>query len=75
MNGRAQPSQSVAPHLVLTVTSRTADLHPVQDGPRSWWTEADTRARRAFAAAFLGWMLDSFDVMLFGIALAELIRD
>ncbi len=41
----------------------------------TWWTEADPPARRAFAAAALGWMLDSFDVMLYAIVLAELIRD
>ncbi|HEY6894185.1 MAG TPA: MFS transporter, partial [Rhodanobacteraceae bacterium] len=40
-----------------------------------WWTEADHRARRAFVAASLGWMLDSFDVMLYAIVLAALIRD
>lgn len=37
--------------------------------------DADQSARRAFVAAFLGWMLDSFDVMLYAIVLAELIRD
>jgi len=41
----------------------------------AWWTEADARARRAFVAAALGWMLDSFDVMLYAIVLAELIAD
>jgi MFS family permease len=41
----------------------------------TWWTEADARARRAFIAAALGWMLDSFDVMLYAIVLAELIKD
>ena len=41
----------------------------------TWWTEADPQARRAFVAAALGWMLDSFDVMLYAIVLAELIRD
>ena len=41
----------------------------------TWWTEADPRARRAFVAAALGWMLDSFDVMLYAIVLAELIAD
>ncbi len=41
----------------------------------TWWTEADPAARRAFVAAALGWMLDSFDVMLYAIVLAELIRD
>ena len=47
----------------------------VHDGPFAWWTDADAQARRAFIAAFLGWMLDSFDVMLYAIVLAELIRD
>ena len=40
-----------------------------------WWYNADTRARRAFVAASLGWMLDSFDVMLYSLVLAALIRD
>jgi len=40
-----------------------------------WWIEADLRARRAFIAAALGWMLDSFDVMLYAIVLAALIED
>jgi MFS family permease len=40
-----------------------------------WWYEADQRARRAFIAASLGWMLDSFDVMLYAIVLAALIGD
>src|SRR5436309_1974017 len=40
-----------------------------------WWSEADLRARRAFIAASLGWMLDSFDVMLYAIVLAALIED
>ena len=41
----------------------------------TWWREADARGHRAFAAASLGWMLDSFDVMLYAMVLAELIRD
>jgi MFS family permease len=41
----------------------------------TWWHDADLRARRAFIAASLGWMLDSFDVMLYAIVLAELLRD
>lgn len=40
-----------------------------------WWHDADTRARRAFIAASLGWMLDAFDVMLYAMVLAELLRD
>jgi len=41
----------------------------------TWWHEADARARRAFVAAALGWMLDSFDVMLYSIVLAALLQD
>lgn len=44
-------------------------------GPLSWWHEAPPRARRAFVASALGWMLDSFDVMLYALVTAELIRD
>src|SRR5947207_10071422 len=40
-----------------------------------WWIDADLRARRAFIAAALGWMLDSFDVMLYAIVLAALVED
>jgi MFS family permease len=44
-------------------------------GLLTWWHDADVTARRAFIAASLGWMLDSFDVMLYAIVLAALIRD
>jgi MFS family permease len=46
-----------------------------EPGLLTWWHEADARARHAFIAASLGWMLDSFDVMLYAIVLAALIRD
>jgi len=41
----------------------------------AWWREADSRARHAFIAAALGWMLDSFDVMLYAMVGAALIND
>ncbi|MCC7031215.1 MAG: MFS transporter [Acidobacteria bacterium] len=44
-------------------------------GMFAWWRAADLRARRAFIAASLGWMLDSFDVMLYSLVLASLIQD
>src|SRR6266542_1147759 len=44
-------------------------------GILGWWHDADLRARRAFIAASLGWMLDSFDVMLYAMVLAALIED
>jgi MFS family permease len=40
-----------------------------------FWREASPEARRALVAAGLGWMLDSFDVMLYALVLAALIRD
>jgi MFS family permease len=34
-----------------------------------WWREADPIARRALIAAWLGWTLDSLDVMLYALVL------
>ncbi len=48
---------------------------PAAEGLLAWWHDADVRARRAFVAAALGWMLDSFDVMLYSLVLAALIQD
>jgi MFS family permease len=58
-----------APHV------RAAAADSSRQGLLTWWHEADQRARRAFVAASLGWMLDSFDVMLYAIVLAALIND
>jgi MFS family permease len=54
----------------VTTSATTSDSQLL-----GWWHEADSRARRAFIAASLGWMLDSFDVMLYAIVLAALIED
>ncbi len=40
-----------------------------------WWRAGDDAARRALVAASLGWMLDSFDVMLYALVLAKLMPD
>ena len=40
-----------------------------------WWREGDAAARRAFIAASLGWMLDSFDVMLYALLIPAIMRD
>lgn len=57
--------------------SAAAVAAPVLDdtGMFAWWRAADVQARRAFVAASLGWMLDSFDVMLYALVLAALLRD
>jgi len=41
----------------------------------AWWSEATPDARRALVAASFGWMLDSFDVMLWAMVLASLMPD
>jgi len=66
----AQPRVSVGPS--------PSPEPPASSSDRSllgWWRDADRRARHAFIAASLGWMLDSFDVMLYAIVLASLIQD
>src|ERR1700744_4473176 len=41
----------------------------------TWWRESSSAARRALVAASSGWMLDSFDVMLYALVVAALILD
>jgi MFS family permease len=38
----------------------------------SWWREGTPAGRKALIAAALGWMLDSFDVMLYALTLASI---
>ena len=51
----------------------TAPLGPA--GAFGWWREGTPAARRALIAAGVGWMLDAFDVMLYALVLASIIRD
>jgi MFS family permease len=46
-----------------------------QPGLFGWWRDGDRRAHIAFLAASFGWMLDAFDVMLYSLVLASLMRD
>ncbi len=41
----------------------------------TWWHHGTPAARRALIAAALGWMLDSFDVMLYALVLASIMAD
>ena len=43
--------------------------------PLSWLRGAPAASRKALLAASLGWMLDSFDVMLYALALPSLIAE
>ena len=40
-----------------------------------WFWDAPSAARRGLLAAWLGWLLDAFDVMLYALVLGALIRD
>jgi MFS family permease len=40
-----------------------------------WWRAGDADARRALIAAALGWMLDSFDVMLYALLLKSMMPE
>ena len=59
----------------MITSPQTIAPSPVKEGLFTWWREADQRARRAFVAASLGWMLDSFDVMLYAMVIAALVDD
>jgi MFS family permease len=59
----------------LTTTSSAGAVSVDDTGALAWWRAADQRARQAFIAASLGWMLDSFDVMLYSLVLASMIQD
>ena len=49
---------------------------PLQSsGLFGWWFEGTPEGRRALIAAALGWMLDSFDVMLYALVLAAIMPD
>jgi MFS family permease len=54
-----------------TVQSRITN----QESRMSWFRAATPDARRALLAASLGWMLDSFDVMLYALLAATLMRE
>ncbi len=47
----------------------------MQPGLFGWWRGGTIEGKRALVAASLGWMLDSFDVMLYALVLTALMRD
>jgi MFS family permease len=51
----------------------TADTRT--SGLLGWWRAGSPEGRRALVAGSLGWMLDSFDVMLYALVLAALMKD
>jgi MFS family permease len=57
----------------MNETSQMSKISP--PGHFDWWRQSTPEAKRALAAACFGWMLDSFDVMLYALVLASLIVD
>lgn len=59
------------------MTDRQAALQPAAAAPGlfGWWRQGTPAGRRALVAAGLGWMLDSFDVMLYALVLASIIPE
>src|SRR4051812_25084022 len=56
----------------MTTASSASVDHERHGGLFEWWREGTPAARRALIAAALGWMLDSFDVMLYALTLASI---
>ncbi len=54
------------------IADRTQTVRPSAFG---WWHAAPRSAKKALVAASFGWMLDSFDVMLYSLVLASLMND
>src|SRR5580692_3177436 len=69
------PSATSLPTLPSSAGPVRTDAGPDRGGLFGWWQQGDARAHRAFMAASLGWILDAFDVMLYSLVLASLMRD
>jgi MFS family permease len=59
--------------LILMENHQEASVVPIRRF--AWWKDAPVDSRRALLAAAFGWMLDSFDVMLYAMVLAALMSD
>jgi len=57
------------------VTTATQAVMVDEGGLFGWWRGGTPEGRKALIAASLGWMLDSFDVMLYALVLASLMSD
>jgi MFS family permease len=50
-------------------------MNEIAQGWLTWFWEAPPAARRGLFAAWLGWLLDAFDVMLYALVLGTLIQE
>ena len=68
---RGSLSEMISQNVLRKVNTK----EPGTDTLFGWWREASPPAQRAFVAAFLGWMLDAFDITLFAMVLPSLLAD
>ena len=59
----------------MKVVNLPESSHTPAAGLFGWFKEGSPQARRALSAASLGWMLDSFDIMLYALVLGTLLQD
>ena len=71
------PSQPPRPVLDTPERHRAKGVRRGGGAPRrfQWFWDAPASARRSLFAAWLGWLLDGFDVMLYALVLGTLIGD
>ncbi len=63
------------PILALRESNHVISQTDPASAPRLRWSSTTSAQRRTLLAAGLGWMLDAFDVMLYSIVLATLMRE
>ena len=55
-----------------TAAARTHTIKPVQREPEGWWSALGDRGQKAFKAAFAGYSLDAFDLIILTLTLAAI---
>src|SRR5436189_294861 len=64
---------SSSPGIAERTAVRTREPRPQQQRPAgSWWAELGVRGRRGFRAAFAGYMLDAFDLIVLTLSLTAI---
>jgi MFS family permease len=61
--------------IAVTVTTPPDARAASSPGLFGWLGEGTPDARRSLLAAWLGWMLDGFDIMLYALVVSALLRD
>ena len=57
-----------------TTATRKHTFKPVQREPEGWWGALGGKGQKAFKAAFAGYSLDAFDLIIITLTLAAIAR-